>query len=518
MTIDHKANTARIAKNTVFLYGRMLFGMIVSLYTSRVILNALGVVDFGIYGVVGGLVGMLSIVSGSLQASITRFLTYELGVSGEDRIRDTFSSAFFIQIILAFSVFVLGETIGLWALNSILNIPPDRIFAANIVYQASLVSFMLGLALMPYYACINAHEKMDVYAWLGLIDIGFKLGIVLFVAYAPFVFDKLIIYSLLLVGVGIVMQAIGVCYCRRHFNETKVKPVFNSGIIKAMTGFAGWNFIGASSALLRETGGNILLNIFFGPVVNASRTIASSVSNAVCGFTGNFNAAVNPQITKSYASGDWEYMHSLIRRSAKFGFMLMLFFALPIIFNTEAVLYIWLGEVPPYSVIFVILILVFSLLESISSPLISAQLATGKIRNYQIVVGGLQSLNFPLSLLLLWLGAVPPIIFLVAIILSICCLSARLIFLRKMIALHVRSFCGLVIVPCFIVTVVACILPSVLLLFPLEGNVLLILSVISCMCGTALASFFIGCKPSERLFIIEKVANLKKKIVLSCSI
>lgn len=458
---------------------------------------------------------MFSIVSGSIQSSITRYLTFELGRADKPRLMDTFSTAFFIQIILAGVIFVLGETIGIWVLNYVLNIPANRMVAANIVFQTSLLSFMLGLVLMPYYACINAHERMNVYAYLGLLEIGLKLAIVLFVAYSPYKFDKLVVYSLLLVGVGLTMQVISVIYCRCNFNETKVTLRFNKGLMKSMFGFAGWNFIGASSALLRDTGGNMLLNYFFGPVVNAARSVAGSVSGAVGGFTGNFNAAVNPQITKSYASEDYVYMFSLIYRSAKFGYMLMLFFALPILYNTEFILELWLGEVPEYSSNFVVLILLFSLTETVSSPLITVQLATGNIKNYQIVVGGLQSLNFPLSLLFLWFGAPPQIIFIVSIMMSVCCLVARLCFLKGMIGLDINEYCRNVILPCVIVTTISSILPFVVTFLKIGATTCFMISVVVCLVGTGLSAFYFGCVQSERRFLMAQLSNLKRKFVFS---
>lgn len=513
MKNSHDENTKRVTKNTAFLYVRMLIGMVVSLYTSRVILRALGVEDFGILGVVGSLVAMFSLVSGSIQASITRYLTFELGSANEQRLRETFSAAFFIQLILAAIIFVLGESIGLYILNYILNIPADRIFAANFVFQFSLISFILGLMLMPYNACINAHEKMNVFAYFGLLDIGLKLAIVLFVAYAPFAFDKLIVYSMLLVALGIVIQTITVIYCRRHFPETKVTPAIHKGIMRSMFGFAGWNFIGASSALLRDTGGNILLNYFFGPVVNAARSIGGSVSAAAAGFSGNFFAAVSPQITKSYASGDHQYMFSLINRSAKFSFMMMLFFALPILFNTDFILNLWLGEVPPYSRIFVILILIFTLSESISSPLITVQLATGKIKKYQIVVGGLQSLNFPFCLLFLWLGAPPQSVFYTAIFLSICCLCARLFFLRYMIGLSVQDFWKDVISPCISVTFLSAVLPFAIVHLDMESLPKFLLNASVCCLMTLISSLYIGCTEGERKFIFRQLGKLRHKVL-----
>lgn len=515
MDSTHAANTKRIAKNTLFLYGRMLFGMLVSLYTSRLVLNALGVDDFGIYGVVGGLVAMFSLISGSLQASISRFITFELGTNNMERLKRTFSTAFVIQAILAGIIFVLGETLGLWFLNTKMVIPPDRLFAANVVFQASIFSFMLGLLLMPYYACITAHEKMDAYAYMGLLDIFLKLGIVLFIAFSPLPFDRMIAYSLLLFASGIIMQAIAVTYCRKRFEESKVRWHLDKEYLKSMSGFAGWNFIGASSAVLRDSGVNVLLNLFFGPVVNAARSISGSVSAAVGSFTGNFMTAVNPQITKSLAAEDHSYLMSLIYKSSKFGLFVMFLLALPILFRTQYILEIWLKIVPEHAVNFVRLVLIFSILEVISSPLVTAQLATGKIRNYQIVVGGLQMLNFPLSYLALYLGAAPESVLVVAIVLSVCCLIARLFFLRGMIGLSVRKFLSQVIVR-DIAVVALSVVPVIFLNYLLPDNLLgLIGFCLPCMIITAFIIYFAGCNGMERSFLMDNFLKFKKKIRLN---
>lgn len=503
--------TTRIAKNTIFLTGRMLFNLLVALYTSRVMLQALGVEDYGIYGVVGGLVAMFSIISASLQASIVRFVTFELGINDPDRLRRTFSTAFMIQLILAGIVFVLGESIGVWFMNTYMVIPHDRLFAANIVFQASILSFMLGLILMPYYACINAHEHMNIYAYLGILETMLKLAVVLFIAHTTLHFDRLIVYAVSIVGIGVFMQFLSVTYCNRHFNETKVKWKIDKEMLKAMSGFAGWNFIGASSAILRDQGGNILLNIFFGPTVNAARSVANSVSYAVRGFTDNFMAAINPQITKSYAAHETDYMFSLIFRSCRFGYLIMLIIGLPIIFNVHYILYIWLKTVPPDSFIFVRLVLAFTMLEAISSPLVTVQLAHGNIKWYQITVGGLQSLNFPLSFIFLWIGAPAYSIFIIAIGLSGICLIARLFFLRTMIGLNIREFCIKVILRIFITTLASLIIPAIVSLFYAQGSLFFFTSSIICLAATILSSLFLGCDKSERKFILTKALDLKHK-------
>lgn len=516
MSDNHSENTKRIAKNTLFLTIRMLFGMLVSLYTSRIILQALGVDDYGIYGVVGGLVAMFSIVSSSIQASISRFITYELGMNDADRLRKTFSTAFMVQAFLAVIVLALGETIGVWFLNTCMVIPSDRLFAANVVFQSSIFSFMLGLVLMPYSACINAHEHMDVFAYLGILDVVLKLVIVLFVAYCDWYFDKLIVYSILIVVTGIIMQILSVGYCRRHFSETQVKWRIDRAYMKQMGKFAVWNFIGASSALLRDAGGNILLNLFFGPAVNAARSVAGSVSNAVCGFSNNFMAAINPQITKSYASKDNSYMMSLLFRSSRFSFYVILLAGLPIIFNTTYILNLWLTTVPDYSAIFVKLAIIFALIESISNPLITAQLATGKIKKYQLVVGGLQMLNLPLAYAVLKLCDIPYMVYIVAIALSILCLCARLYFLHGMIRLPIKVFINDVVANLLLVTATSIIPPLCALAIITNDLGGFIFSTIICFMSSLVSIAYIGMKGSERIFITSKLTTFFSKYSSKC--
>jgi O-antigen/teichoic acid export membrane protein len=508
---EQAENTKRIAKNTLMLYVRMLFGMLVSLYTSRVVLQALGVEDYGIYNVVGGVVAMFSLLSGSLSAAVSRFLTYELGRNDLVRLSKVFSSALCVHSLLALVVLVLSETIGLWFLNYQMNIPPDRMIAANWVFQFSLFSFLLGLFSVPYNASIISHERMSIFAFVGIGDILLQLGIVLFIAYGEIYSDKLIVYASLLVVKGLLFQLFYFYYCRKSFKECRFRLSLNKQLLKEMTGFAGWNFIGASSAILRDQGGNILLNLFYGPALNAARGVANQVSNAIGAFVGNFMIALNPQITKSYAAAEYGYMFSLIFKGARFSYYLLLWLALPVLLNTQYILSIWLNVVPEHATLFVQLVLVFSMCEAISNPLITVMLATGKIRNYQIVVGGLQMMNFPLSYIFLKMGFLPEIIVMVAISLSLICLGARLILLRDMIQLPVARFlrhvCGNIIV----VTILSLTVPMYAR-WELPDNLFgFIFSCIICFGWGGMILYRFGCSVSERKFLINKLQAISAK-------
>ena len=503
-------NNKRIAKNTLLLYFRMLFLMLVSLYTSRVVLNALGVEDFGIYNVVGGVVAMFTMLSGSLSAAITRFITYELGTGNQENLKKIFSSAVTIQIGLAVVIILLAEAGGVWFLNVKMNIPEARMIAANWVFQFSILTFAINLISVPYNASIIAHERMSAFAYISILEAIGKLAIAYLITVSPI--DRLIFYALLMCVVALLIRLVYGYYCKKHFAECTYHFLWNKNLLKRMFGFAGWNFIGASSAVLRDQGGNVVINLFCGPAVNAARGIAFQVNTAVHGFVTNFMTALNPQITKSYASGDREYMMTLIFQGARLSFYMLLVLSLPILVNTHYILALWLKIVPEHTVLFVQLILLFGLSESISNPLITAMLATGKIRNYQLVVGGLQLMNLPVSYLLLRMGLFPEVVIIVAIVISQCCLAARLLMLRSMIDLSVRKYLNKVYINVLVVTAIAAICPF-LLAIQMEETFLnfILLCLIAVVC-TGITIYYIGCNKTERQFILHKIYAIKNRL------
>lgn len=500
----------RIAKNTLLLYIRMLFLMIVSLYTSRVVLNALGVEDFGIYNVVGGIVAMFNVLSGSLSAAISRFITYELGKENLKNLNKIFSSAVTIQLGLAIIIILLAETIGLWFLNIKMNIPEIRMEAANWVFQFSILTFAINLISVPYNASIIAHEKMSAFAYISILEAIGKLTIAYLIVVSPI--DKLIFYAILMCVVALIIRLTYGNYCKRNFSECSYHFIWDKQLLKQMFGFAGWNFIGASSAVLRDQGGNIVINLFCGPSVNAARGIAFQVNNAINQFIVNFMTALNPQITKSYATGNKEYMMTLIFQGARISFYMLFLLSLPILVNAHYILELWLKTVPEHTVFFVQLVLIFALSESISQPLVTAMLATGKIRNYQIIVGGLQMMNLPISYLLLRLGFFPEIVIVVAIGVSQCCLAARLTLLRGMIGISIRKYLKNVYFNIMTISLVASI-PSFISAQFLDESFLsfITVSLITILC-TVISIYFIGCNRKERQFIHNKLNYIKISI------
>ncbi|MBR3985171.1 MAG: lipopolysaccharide biosynthesis protein [Bacteroidaceae bacterium] len=507
---SHTENTKRIAKNTLMLYSRMLFSMVVSLYTSRVVLNTLGVEDYGIQNVVGGFVTMFSIISSSLSSSVSRFLTFELGKGDINRLKRVFSTSMIIHIGLVIIVVIAAETIGIWFVNHKMVIPPERMCAANWVFQASVATFCFGLLSTPYNASIISHEHMGAFAYIGILEVCLKLGIILFVAHSPWNFDRLIVYSLLLLAVSISIRYAYWMYCRKHFEECRIQLSYDKQYFKEMGAFAGWNFIGCTAGLLKDQGINILLNLFYGPIVNAARGIAVIVSNSVSGFANNFMTALNPQITKSYAAGEKDYTMSLVERGSRFSFYVIFIFALPLCLETEFILNLWLKEYPNHTINFVRLILILSLSDILSNTLINLQSATGKIRDYQIVVGGTLMLNFPLSYFALKMNLPPESTLAIAIIISVCCMILRLLFLRKMAGLSVRSFIIHVYTNVLSVVILSSIIPFVIHnMIPIGWERFIITCATSLLCSS-IVILFIGCNRNERSFIFSKISIFRK--------
>ena len=512
MQQDNSANNKRIAKNTLLLYIRMLFLMLVSLYTSRVILNALGVEDYGIYNVVGGMVTMFSVLSGSLSSAISRFITFELGTGNIERLKSIFSSSVTIQAGIALIIVVLAETVGLWFLNEKMVIPENRMEAANWCYQFSILTFAINLISVPYNAAIIAHERMSAFAYISILEALGKLTVAWCIVINPI--DRLVFFAAMVAMIACVIRAVYTWYCKRHFEECSYHFIYDHDLLKQMFGFAGWNFIGASSAVMRDQGGNIILNVFFGPAVNAAQAIAIKVSTVVNSFVQNFMVAINPQITKSYANGNNDYMFKLIFKGARYSFYILLLLCVPVILNTHYLLVLWLKLVPEHAVLFVQLILVFAMSESISYPLVTAMLATGRIRNYQIVVGGLQMMNLPIAYLCLALGAIPESVVMVSIVISQCCLAARLYMLRSMIGLNVRGYLRGVYLNVVIVTLLSSLFPF-MLSFYLEETFLsfLVISVAAVAC-VVMTELYIGCTRDERHLIYARSRNVLRKIHL----
>ena len=494
-------NNKRIAKNTLLLYFRMLFLMVISLFTSRITLQTLGVDNFGIYNVVGGIVAMFSIMSGSLSNAISRYITFELGKGDKKILKKVFSTAVNVQIIMAVIIAVLIEIGGVWFLNYKMNIPDGRMVAANWVLQFSIISFAVNLISIPYNAAIIAHEKMSAFAYISIYEAVMKLVVVYLIVISPF--DKLIVYSFLILLISLSLRLIYGVYCKRKFEECSYMFILDKPLLKKMTSFAGWNFFGAGSFLLMTQGVNMLLNMFFGVALNAARGIATQVENVVNQFTTNFGTAINPQITKSYAKGDYAYMHKLVFAGSKYSFFLVVVLCVPIILEANQILHLWLGLVPEYAVVFLRLTLMISMLSVVSNTLVTSMMATGDIKKYQIIVGGLGMVIFPVVYILYKLGFSPQWSYYIQLIIFVFQLICRLYLLKDMIKLPVLSFVKEVLFKDIVVLCLTMILP-LLLIWNMEETLVRFISVCAvCELSAFISIYFGGLNHSERAKVIE---------------
>ena len=421
---NNSVNNKRIAKNTLLLYVRMFFVMAVTLFTSRVVLATLGVTDFGIYNVVGGVVAMMGILNNAMAVSTQRYLTFELGRGDAVRLKQVFCMCLAIFVMLAVVVVVLGETVGLWFLNSKMTIPADRMVAANWVYQFSILACVASLIVTPYNAVIIARERMNVYAYVGILEVVLKLAVVYLLLVIPV--DRLTTYGLLILLSQIVIAVIYMLYCTRHFAEARYRVYWDGSLFRELVSYSGWNLFGSAAGVVKGQGLNILLNMFFTPAVNAARGIAYQVNAAITQFFTNFYTAVRPQITKYYAQGDMEEMTKLIFRSSKMSFYLIMLISMPVIIEAPYIVSLWLGQLPEYVVPFTRLIIAISAIDAMASPLMTAAHATGHIRLYQSSVGTMVMLNIPVSYVFLRLGFPPLTVFYVSLAISVVCLFMRL--------------------------------------------------------------------------------------------
>lgn len=503
-------NKKSVAKNTLLLYARMVLLMLVTLYTSRVILNSLGIEDYGIYSAVGGFVGMLGIVTNSLTAAISRFITFELGKGKENRIRDVFVSSMYIEIILAIGVIIVLESVGVWFLNTYMTIPEDRIVAANYVLHFSIIAFAISLLNAPYNAVIIAHERMTAFAYIGIFQALGSLTVAMLIESSSI--DRLIFYSLLICIVNVLIFFVYRVYSKRNFSDCRMKLKADSSIIKQIFTFAGWNFIGASSGVLRDQGINVLLNVFCGPAVNAARGISMQVSSAVSQFSTNFLTAINPQITKSYAANARDYMMSLVFQGARFTVYLLSLISIPVMFEANTILSIWLKIVPDYAVTFVRLVLLYQLVEAVSYTMVTMMLANGNIKKYQLIVGGCQMLNFPLSYIALKIGLTPEYTIIIAIVVAILCLYTRLYMLSQMEGLSIMFFFKHVVLNVTIVYLISSIVPFLITLYIPASNIRFLVVTFASVLTTLLSILYIGCTNSERKLIISKAYSIYGKI------
>lgn len=505
------SNKQRIAKNTVLLYARMFLTIIVGLYTSRVVLSVLGVSDYGVYNVVGGIVAMLSFLNFALTAASQRFISFSLGKGSLDELRNVFSTSVSIHALLAFILFLLAETAGLWFVNTQLNIDESRMAAANWVYQFSILTFMTTIISVPYNSCIVAHERMKAFAYISILEALLKLAIAFCLYWGGG--DKLILYGALVFGVALVIRICYGIYCKRNFAECHYRFVLDKGLFRRMFSFAGWSILGSMGFSFKDQASNVILNIFFGTTVNAARAISLQVSAIINSFSANFTIALNPQITKQYASGNITESQSLVYSGARYSFYLLMMVAIPFIINIDYVLKLWLGHVPEYTSIFTIVSLLAALLYAMSNSVTTALQATGKIMAFQIGIFILMMAELPAAWILLKAGMPPYVAVYPTVVTNFMALFFRMALLKKFVPSYsLRTYTFSVFFRCAIVFAISFMISATIkgwfddTLLGLLVNATL--SVIVC----AVVIYLIGATKTERASINKVAAKLVAKL------
>lgn len=513
MSTDNSSNNKRIAKNTILLYFRMLVTMFVGLFTSRIVLDSLGFSDYGIYNVVGGFVSMFSIVNAGLVAATQRYLTFDLGKGDINALRKTFSIFIVIYLSLCLLVLVVSELCGGWFISEKLTIPEDRLFAAKVVFQLSLFSLILTLLSNPFKALIIAHERMGAFAYIAIYEVCAKLV----VAYLLYICsgDRLILYAILLCFISGTLPVLYAVYCKWNFkDEVRIHLYFDWTKIKEIYSFAGWTMLGSFAYMGFTQGLNMLLGMFFTPTVNAARGVAVQIQGVVLRFVTNFQTAVDPQIFKSFARGDIDYTLKLVTTSARFSFFMLFFLSLPLMIESDQFLGFWLKDVPEYASVFLVLILVTSMYDTITNPFAKAVQATGNIKYYSILGSGILILIVPIAYLVLKLGGNPPSVFVVHVIIGGIVLCQRIVMAKTTLCFSYRAILSQLIIPIGKVIIFSIMLPIIFAVL-LEPSVIRLLITCSLSVLSTIASVWLfGITPNERIIIKNKIIHYAYNSIL----
>lgn len=511
--IEISSNNKRIAKNTLFLYFRMLLTMFVGLYTSRVLLNVLGVSDYGIYSVVGGMVYLMEFLRNGMTGASQRFMSYELGRGDVKMLNDVFCTTVSTHFIIAIVIALALETAGVWMLNVKMNIPLERLNAANWVLQFSIIIFVISVVNVPYTSSIIAHEHMNIYAHLSILDVSLKLAIVFIIQFSTF--DKLIFYSLLLCSVQVLIQILYMIYCKKHFSECKYSFYFNKPLFKRIFSFAGWNMIGNLGASFKDQATNIVINIFCGTTVNAARGIAFQVNGIMQNFASNFSMAVNPQIIKQYAAGNVNGSINLIYSGVRFTCYLLSMVTIPFILNIDFILKLWLGTPPQYTNFFLCIILVNSVVYSMTHTVTTGIYATGNVKLFQTTVAFLMLLEVPSAYLILKIGAQPYLALVPSLFTMTLSLFLRITILKKYEPqCSIKKYFFDCVVRCTIIFVVCfCISYYIRSQMQDESILTVIFSTIVSILIFFIVVFLFGLEREEKDFLINKILVLKDKIL-----
>lgn len=503
------SNSGRIAKNTLALYGRSLLVLAVSLYTSRVVMNALGVEDYGLYNVVGGVISMLGFLNTTMQATFQRYYNVAMGEGKEQDVKLLFRTSLTVQLLLTLVVVVLSETVGLWFLSNKLVIPEGRMEAAQILYQVTIVSFVLAVFKGPFAALITAYERMSIYALFSIIETVLKLGIVFVVKVASV--DKLILYSLLILLIHFVDFSLYIVFCVKKIPTTSIGFNWDKGYLKKMLSFSAWSTVGTLAYTMKSQGLNIVLNLFFGTVVNAARGVASQVLNAVNQFIHSFQTAFRPQLTKLYASGDYDATMQLYYSATKLSYYLVFTISLPILLETPYILHLWLGNaVPEYTAVFTRIILLTAFADVFANPTTAIAYATGKIKNFSIVVSVFNLMIVPVAWLFLKLGYGPASAMLVSLVFTILVQIIRLMVVANMTVLKMGDYLIHVVLPVTVYSMLCLSAPLALKLCLDKGWLRLLLVLVVSVVFSLGFAWLVGLNKEEKRFAVSKLKTIKR--------
>ncbi len=501
-------NSNQIAKNTIMLYIRQIINLLVSLITVRIVLNVLGVDDFGIYNVVAGVVSLWSFLSGAMASGTQRFFSYALGEGDNKKLRKVFSINLLIYIAIALASFALLETLGLWFVYEKLNIPQARFETAVYLYHFSAITFIGTIFTTPFIAIIIAHEDMQLHAALSIIEACMKLGITLSLKHLPY--DELFMYGALLLLVSIVKTILYVTICTRKYKECQFRKFYwDKDLLKKIVDFTGWTLFGQASTVFRGQAITILLNQAFNPAIVAARAVASKITSHISLFSNNFNVGIYPPIIKSYAADDKKGMFSLVNGGSKITFFLVWVFSLPLIFQMEMVLRIWLGTPPPESVLFSRLGLVEVLIFSVSLPITTAARAPGRMRSYELSLGSIQISIFAISWLVLKMSGKAHYVYFVSIIANIIMFIVRLVIIKKLIDFNIEKYLKQVILPVLIIILLSALPSYALHLYLPEGLFYRGLFILICILLSCTSMYFIGLDNRWRAKIKNRIFSAK---------
>ena len=500
---DAIANNKRIAKNTLVLYLRMLVMMFISFFTSRLMLQILGVDNYGIQNVVGGFVSMFSIVTASMSNAISRFIAVELGKGERGRSNLVFSTSISVQIFMAIILFLLLEVVGVWYMYNVMKIPEGRFDAAMVVFQTAIIGSIIHLIFLPYNASIIAHERMSAFAWLSILDVVLKL-LILYVLYI-IPYDVLKTYAVLGLFVGFLYQGINIWYCRKNFKECHYQFTFDKPLFKEILGFASWNFLGEGTWILNNQGISMLLNYHFGVAVNAAQGVANQLNQAVQRFVGGFTTSVNPQIYKSYAAGDVDYCFNLVCRAGRFSYYLMFVFALPVMLETEQILDIWLVEVPAHTATFTRWIIAATLALTLSNPLIRMQFATGNIKHYQIVASSISITPFVLSAILFAFGLPAETAFITYFLAYFILIFVRVFLVDEIVKIPKRAYFKDVVWRLAYVSFSALLIPIIIRIMMVESILRLVIVCGISVIAAVISIYFLGLHKGEQNYFVDFV-------------